>query len=107
MRHFLRWQQLALQQDAEMVKTMWGFPTSRGDYSALNDGNGLHDTINSKLPFKDGLFPEPPTNPDGYTHYDALRWHSPGMDQLVDYVEDAQQGDWSAAAAAVNQQQLF
>jgi len=29
------------------------------------------------------------------------------MDQLVDYVEDAQQGDWSAAAAAVNQQQLF
>jgi hypothetical protein len=107
MRHFVRWQQLALAKDPQMAERAYGYPTSRDDYSALNEGTALHDTINSKLPFKSGVFPMPPSNPDGYTHYDALRWSSPGMNQLVDYVEDTElQGDWAAAEETVNREQL-
>ena len=63
MRHFVRWQQLALAKDPQMAERAYGYPTSRDDYSALNEGAALHDTINSKLPFKSGVFPMPPSNP--------------------------------------------
>ena len=106
MRHFLRWQQQAVLVDPMLPRRNWDYPLSRNEYSGLNPGCELHHTINSVMPMVEGVFPRPPSNPDGYTHYDALYWTSPGMGQVVDYIEHDLTGDWSSIEATVNHEQV-
>jgi len=107
MKHFLRWQRVAVEVDPTLAQDYYGFPKSKADYSAGNKGCNLDDVINSNMPFVSAtLFPHPPNASEGYSHREVMQVCSPGPDLLYDYDDSEEDGTWEQATRVVERMLL-